>query len=230
MTIMSQVSSTECGRLQPQDDECPQAHPPHRADYAEIEAGVVIALHDGGQKVLADFGNQDEGRDQARHGEDGCDDGGARGTGAAGTVFDERGGDEGQRKAGMPEHIEPSGSLRSRPEQAGRRKQARKAQRMHNRHRAAKEIARSEDEEGTGAQDGELREEKDRGDEVADCKSQLVGRNEGPDLRQRQAGERSEGREDESKSEARGHGQPTLVRSGRYRRQKDLSLRNPHRV
>ena len=123
-----------------QSIEREQVQQPHRRDHDDHGRRVVIVLHDGRQQGLAQGRQQ---RQPANQGDDRRDGARDRDAALAGRLFLQpiTGiGDDEERKAAMPEHVEPGRGLRPGIEQAIWREQTGKRQRMHGRHQRGEQI------------------------------------------------------------------------------------------
>jgi hypothetical protein len=95
----------------------------------------------------------------------------------------------------VPEPIERRCGLKAGAKETGRRKCARKRERVRNDHRGREKVAAGEDEESAQPIDRELREQQHRGDQVGHEYDPLEGGNECVDLRKLDFSERGEKRE-----------------------------------
>ena len=221
ITSISQTSRTECGRRDPQHGSAAKLSA-HVGRHDEDQGRrVVVAGHDRRQRRASGRGEQGEARDRGRYGRDVGDHRDARGPrrSRAVAVLQETVADHQQRKAAVPEHVEPRGALRRRAEQAGRREQARKRQRMHHRHQRAEEIRAGEQQQGARTQQAELRVEQHRGDQVAGGERRLIGRDEGPDDGKLHCRERDEDGENDNRDRADPERQRPVDRARRRVRQ-----------
>jgi len=116
-------------------------------------------------------------------------------------------------EAAVPEHVQPGRALRPGTQQPGGREQAGKAEAMGDRRQRRAEVAAGQYQHGPRSGDPELAEQQQRGDEVADDERRLVQRHEGPDLRQRQLGERRDGGKQRQRDQHDREGQPALAQA-----------------
>ena len=193
----------------PQDEQRHEAQRPDRAGDDRQHRRICVAAHDGREQFVAHGGEQ--GRAANRGQDDGTRNGdGEPWTSHAPAVAQICVGDHGEREAGVPDHVQPGGGLRTGTDQAGRPEQAREAERVGHRHQGREQIAARKDEKRRRAEDGELREQQDRGDKVVDQKRRLVARDEGPDLRELHPGKRRGQQEQAEQDQHDKFREPTL--------------------
>jgi hypothetical protein len=210
--------------LPPQQHERREIQPPDDRDRVRHRRGHPVAVHDARQQIVAGGREQRERggracgqRDAQQHGNRRAaplQRWAARARGRA----QQRVHAERQRKAAVPEQIQPCGGLLAGAEQAGRREQPRKGQHVRAGHEAREQVAAGEREQRFLAQDRELAEQQPGRHDVADDDRRLVHRNEAPYPRQLRARERRERDEDRDRHEHRREREPPLAPARRQRR------------
>src|SRR5450631_1763793 len=124
----------------------------------------------------------------------------------------------------MPENIEPCRSLRSGPEEAGRRKRAGKSQRVRNDDQRTEKISAREHQERPLTHDRELSEQQGGGEEVVDEERGLESRDESGDRRKLGVRKRHREGECDEQGDDDGDSQLALSRCRRQRRQQELGF------
>jgi hypothetical protein len=179
----------------------------------------VIVLHDRRQEALAERGEQRESTgDHERDGGAAEDrEGRTAGSAARGAARDLEPcvGDDEEREADVPEHVEPGCALRSGAEQAGRREETGERERVRDGHERGEQVGARQHLQGTGSQDAELTEQQHRRHQVIDHQRGLVDGNEGPDLPERTPGEWRQRQKDRSGCEHDREREPALAAARR---------------
>lgn len=96
-------------------------------------------------------------------------------------------GNDRDRKAEVPEHVQVAGALGTGAQQPARREDARKGQQVHRRHHGRIQVATGEDEDGMLAGELEIAEQQRHRDQIVDREDRLVQGNEPGRGRQRRA-------------------------------------------
>jgi hypothetical protein len=128
----------------PQDGEVGDTEKQDGRDHADHDRCVVSVVQQRGKNVMSGGDDPRDQRHCARDCDQACEDRAddrAAYPGASCLAFRERVAEYEQREPGMPDHEDPERGLRTSPEQAGRRKQAGKSQRMDNRRGRGDQIA-----------------------------------------------------------------------------------------
>jgi hypothetical protein len=164
---------------QPERAQRDEAQAPHARDDEDQRGRVAIARHDRRQRGVPGRGEERERKDhrERRGGREANRR--ARAPAERRLVLQDYIGDDGEREAAVPEHVQPGGGLRTGAEQAARREQPREAEGMADRHPGAEQVSAAEREQRPRAQDADLREQQRRRQQIGAHQRRLIDRNEG---------------------------------------------------
>ncbi len=175
----------------PQHQKCRQADAPDAGNHDHERGRIAAAAEQDRQPVMA--GRHEQGQRDDRRADRGNarEDGPARGPadpGRAALIPGEGVGQHEQRKAAVPDHVQPHGGLRAGAEQACWRKQTGKAQPVDDRGRRGEHVAAGQQQQRPGSQDCKLREQQGCGDQIIERQRGLIARDECRHRRERHAG------------------------------------------
>ncbi|NKA55940.1 hypothetical protein GO296_04653 [Ralstonia solanacearum] len=195
----------------PQHGQGHHAKAPCRAGHHPHDRRIAIRHHDRGQPVLARRGQCDACARRAQHGGDdehGCPPleraGGEAVRFPVFPHFEHGIGHHEQRKARMPEHVDPGRALRPRTEQAPGCKQPGERQQVPDRGGCREQVAARQRQHGARTRDGELAEQQGGGHQVIENERRFVGRDERRKLRQPHLGKRHHRDEDQQGHQGNG--------------------------
>ncbi len=181
----------------PEHGQGHQAEAPRGAGHYPHGRGVVVGHHDRRQPVLACRGQRDARNRRAQHRGDDERRGPPleRAGGEAIRLaffpdFQQGVGHHEQRKARMPEHVDPGGALRPGAEQATGCEQPRERQQVPGGGGGREQVPARQRQHGARTRDDELAEQQDGGDQIIEDERRFVGRNERWKLRQLHLGKR----------------------------------------